>query len=288
MKLKELLQHFTITLQGIYDAEEVAAVFYLLTEQISGWNRMDARLKGNTELSEGEMQDYARALKTLQSSMPFQYMLGETVFYGLPFKVNPAVLIPRPETEELVAWVLESTAFAAATAAPLRVLDVGTGSGCIAISIKKEAPTFEVFALDVSEVAIETAKTNAAINEVAINFIEGDIRKFTVPHAFDVIVSNPPYITLKEQAEMHQNVLAHEPHLALFVTDEQPLEFYEAIADLARVSLSDMGWLFFEINASFGKEIVEMLEAKSFSNIILKKDMQGKDRMISCRLVPAF
>lgn len=282
MNLKQLLQHFTIQLRDIYEAEEVASVFYFAAWYISGLRRAEVVLKGDRELSTAETQRYASVLKALESGQPIQYVLGETVFYGLPFKVNPSVLIPRPETEELVDWVLESTALAAATAGKMRILDIGTGSGCIAISLKKKCPVFAVSALDVSEAALETAKANAALNETDIRFIEADIRKYGTAQKFDLIVSNPPYITGKEQAEMHENVLAHEPHLALFVADESPLEFYEAIAGFAQAHLSDMGLLFFEINENLAKEMIEMLSSKSFINIALKKDMQGKDRMIKC------
>lgn len=282
MNLKDLLQHFTIQLRGIYETGEIAAVFYLTAEHISGLSRAGLGIKGDKEVPQMEVQAYESVLKKLKTGIPVQYILGETVFYGLPFKVNPAVLIPRPETEELVEWVLESTTLAAATGTKMRMLDVGTGSGCIAIALKKNLPGYDVFALDVSEAAIETAAANAALNEADIHFINADIRKFGTAQKFDLILSNPPYVTLKEKAGMHENVLAHEPHLALFVADERPLEFYEAIADFAYAHLSDMGLLFFEINENFGKEMIEMLTAKSFKNIELKKDMQGKDRMIRC------
>ncbi|MDR6782238.1 release factor glutamine methyltransferase [Pedobacter africanus] len=283
MNLRQLLQHFTLQLRDIYDAEEVASIFYLATGHVSGLSRAELSLRNDRELTGVEADRYTAILKALESGRPIQYILGETEFYGLPFKVNPAVLIPRPETEELVEWVLESCALTAASGGKMRILDIGTGSGCIAVSLKKNLPDFEVFALDVSEAAIEIATANAILNEVDIRFIKADIRKYVSKQKFDLIVSNPPYITLKEQAEMHENVLAHEPHLALFVADEKPLEFYEAIADFAQVHLSGMGLLFFEINANSGKETVDMLTAKSFINIEVKKDMQGKDRMIRCR-----
>ncbi|SMC97736.1 peptide chain release factor N(5)-glutamine methyltransferase [Pedobacter africanus] len=283
MNLRQLLQHFTLQLRDIYDAEEVASIFNLATGHVSGLNRAELSLAKDRKLTMAETHRYAAILKALESGRPIQYILGETEFYGLPFKVNPAVLIPRPETEELVEWVLESCALTVATGGKMRILDIGTGSGCIAVSLKKNLPGFEVFALDVSKAAIETATANASLNELDILFIEADIRRYSTKQKFDLMVSNPPYVTLKEQAEMHENVLAHEPHLALFVADEKPLEFYEAIADFAQVHLSDMGLLFFEINANLGQETVEMLTTKSFINIELKKDMQGKDRMIRCR-----
>jgi release factor glutamine methyltransferase len=286
MNLKGLLQHFTIQLRDIYDAEEAASIFYIVAGHTSGFSRADVLLKGTEELLAPDETACLKALAELKTGKPVQYVLGETVFYGLPFKVNPSVLIPRPETEELVEWVMESCALADATGSALRMMDIGTGSGCIAISLKKNLALAEVFAMDVAEAAIETASANAALNEVAIHFIKADIREYTSPEKFDVIVSNPPYITLKEKEQMHDNVLAHEPHLALFVPNENPLVFYEAIADFAWATLSDMGLLFFEINEHLGKETVELLTAKSFSNIELRKDMQGKDRMIKCNYTP--
>lgn len=283
MNLRQLLQHFTLQLRDIYDAEEVASIFYLAAEHVSGLSRTELSLRKDRELTAAEANRYAAILKALETGKPIQYILGETEFYRLQFKVNPAVLIPRPETEELVEWVLESCALTVATGGKMRILDIGTGSGCIAVSLKKNMPGFEVFALDVSEAALETAAANAILNESDIQFIKADIRKYGSEQKFDLMVSNPPYITLRERAEMHENVLAHEPHLALFVANERPLEFYEAIADFAQLHLSDMGLLFFEINANLGKETVDMLVAKSFINIELKKDMQGKDRMIKCR-----
>jgi release factor glutamine methyltransferase len=211
-----------------------------------------------------------------------QYVLGETVFYGLPFKVSPAVLIPRPETEELVEWVLESVA--AEGMRDLQILDVGTGSGCIAVALKKHLGTAGVSALDISKDSLAMASDNAILNEVVINFIEADIRGYSGRETYGLIVSNPPYITTDEKQAMHENVLAHEPHLALFISNEDPLVFYKAIADFALLNLKPDGLLFFEINEHLGKETVQMLKDKSFIGIELRKDMQGKDRMIRCRL----
>jgi release factor glutamine methyltransferase len=282
MNLKELLQHFTIQLQDIYGTEEVSSIFYITADHISGFSRTDAILKGSALLSEEQETAYLKVLAALKAGKPIQYILGETVFYGLPFKVSSAVLIPRPETEELVEWVIECSSLTDITGSSLRIIDIGTGSGCIAISLKKNLPLSQVFALDVSEEAIDIASANSSLNQVGISFIKADIREFTTTQKFDVIISNPPYITEKEEEQMHDNVLDHEPHLALFVPNEKPLMFYEAIADFAWVSLSDMGLLFFEINEHYAKETMEMLAAKSFINIELRKDMQGKDRMIKC------
>lgn len=282
MNFKQLSQHFTRELSGLYDHEEAVAVFAVVARQVSRFDRGKLSLKSSESVPEPDLVLYNGILNELKTGKPVQYVLGETTFYGLSFKVNPAVLIPRPETEELVEWVLESVAAEAMSG--LQILDVGTGSGCIAVVLKKHLDTAGVFALDVSKDSLSMASDNAIINEVVINFIEADIREYSGRETFDVIVSNPPYITMNEKLEMHENVLAHEPHLALFVSNEDPLVFYKAIADFALLNLKPDGFLFFEINEHLGKETVQMLNDKSFINIELRRDMQGKDRMIKCRL----
>lgn len=282
MKLQDLAGKFKRSLQDIYGNEEAESLFLIAIEAVLQYKRADYLIKKEEVISTEHLSKLQHILTELNSGKPLQYILGETVFYGFPFKVNSAVLIPRPETEELVEWVIECAELSDVTGAGLRILDIGTGTGCIAVSLNKSLPNAKVSALDVSQEAIDIASDNAFINKVDIKFIHTDIRTYTTDQTFDIIVSNPPYITQREKEEMHNNVLDHEPHLALFVGDEKPLEFYEAIADFAWVALSDMGLLFFEINEHLGKETVEMLSAKSFINIELKQDMQGKDRMIKC------
>ncbi|RYY21485.1 MAG: peptide chain release factor N(5)-glutamine methyltransferase [Chitinophagaceae bacterium] len=289
MNLKELLQHFKHKLNGIYDQDEVAAIFDLLLEHVWGFNTRQLMLKGISTSVQDEfsMLNYLTELKT---GKPVQYVIGETTFYGLRFLVNPEVLIPRPETEELVEWVIQSCMGKSA----IRIIDMGTGSGCISIALKKNLLITELTGVDVSTAALATARTNASLNDVQVNFVEADIlagsvvgdRTTTLNNGkkYDVIVSNPPYITQGEKKTMHQNVLDHEPHLALFVSEDRPLIFYEAIADFAKGHLTRNGWLFFEINEHLGEETMQMLRDKSFENIELRKDMQGKDRMIRCSL----
>lgn len=280
MNLKQLLHHFTKELIEIYDEQEIISIFNIIAEHISGFNRSQLMLNGDTEVEEVKSNTYLQVLGRLKSGAPLQYIIGDTVFYGLTFKVNPAVLIPRPETEELVDWIIERCNSASLEGGSL--LDIGTGSGCIAISLKKNLTGFNVSAIDVSEAALATAKENALLNNAEVNFIHADILNYKRTEKYDVIVSNPPYITMEEQKAMHQNVLENEPHLALFVSDEKPLIFYEAIAELALKNLNSNGLLCFEINEYLGKETVQMLTYKSFINIELRKDMQGKDRMIIC------
>lgn len=283
MNLKDLAAQFNHSLSDIYGLEEAHAIFLLVIDNVLGYSRAEYALKREETLKEEQLDKLRGILTELKTGKPLQYVLGETQFYGLRFHVNSSVLIPRPETEELVEWVIENCALAEATGSGLRIIDIGTGSGCIAISLKKHLPASKLFALDVSKEAIEVAKANAALNQLSVDFIHDDIRTFTSRQKFDVVVSNPPYITIREKEDMHHNVLGHEPHLALFVANEKPLEFYESIADFAWLTLSDMGLLFFEINEYLGKETVELLSAKSFVNIELRKDMQGKDRMIKCQ-----
>lgn len=241
--------------------------------------------KKETELTEAQTTHFQEIKMRLAANEPVQYILGEADFYGLKFNVNPSVLIPRPETEELVAWVLEST-----KENPLltTVLDIGTGSGCIPITIKKESPRLSVSALDVSKMALETATKNGKKNETEIDFLQVDIldeKNWDVLPTFDIIISNPPYIPLREKALMPQQVLQNEPHLALFTTDEDPLIFYEKIAEFAKLHLTRNGYLFFECNEFNTEEVSSMLKKKEFASVEIKKDMQGKARMIRAKVV---
>ncbi|ETZ22471.1 peptide chain release factor N(5)-glutamine methyltransferase [Pedobacter sp. V48] len=281
MNLKQLLHHFTNELIAIYDEQEIISIFNITVEHVSGFNRSQLMLNGDAEIEDVKYNDYLQIVNRLKTGEPLQYVIGDTVFYGLTFKVSGVVLIPRPETEELVDWVIErcdSDQFK--TLENGSILDIGTGSGCIAISLKKNLKNFKVSAIDVSESALAIASENALLNNTQINFIHADILNYKSTEKYDLIVSNPPYITMEEQKSMHKNVLENEPHSALFVSDEEPLIFYEAIAEFALFNLNENGLLCFEINEYLGKETVQMLSNKSFINIELRKDMQGKDRMV--------
>jgi len=280
MNFKQLEQYFIKELFVWYEQEEAKQLFYLAAEDVSGYNRTQLLMDAMTIPGTEQFLAYEYILLELKKGRPMQHILAEAWFYGLKFKVNESVLIPRPETEELIEWILDTV-----KAQPVSsILDIGTGSGCIAITLKKNLEQVEVSALDVSADALTVAKENAAANNTAINFIHSDIITYSSPVKYDLIVSNPPYITQTEKEEMHHNVLAYEPHLALFVSNENPLLFYKSIADFALLNLKPGGMLFFEINEYLGKETVDMLLDKGLSNIILKTDMQGKDRMISCNL----
>ena len=237
------------------------------------------------------LKQWRNIVSDLKIQKPIQYILGETEFYGLRFEVNENTLIPRQETEELVELIIENTKYEVGST-KLTVLDIGTGSGCIAISLANNILNAEVFAIDVSEKALATANKNAEINNVTVNFIHSDILKiddlkslctsnFVLPSFFDIIVSNPPYVRNLEKVEIKPNVLQYEPHLALFVEDSDALLFYRKIGELAKKSLTQNGKLYFEINQYLGKETVQLLEDLGFRNVELKKDIYGNNRIIS-------
>jgi release factor glutamine methyltransferase len=270
-------------LAGIYSADEIESLVFLIFEKLKGYTRTRFLLANEEILSGAELSEISKIVARLKVHEPIQYILGETEFYGLPFYSVPGVLIPRPETEELVQWIIQENQLAGPT-----ILDIGTGTGCIAISLRKNIPKSTVLACDISPVCIATAQQNSELNSADVTVIEYDILNDNPEYQFpelDVIVSNPPYIRETEKQLMGKNVLAYEPELALFVPDKNPLLFYERIADFALISLKRRGRLYFEINEAFGAECSEMLRIKGFSGIILKKDIHGKDRMICSSLV---
>lgn len=287
MQIKQLAQKFLNDLKPLYQEDEAQTLFLFTIHHYLNFSRADYSLKKEQQISLDDLQKIETVLEKLREGKPIQYILGETYFYGLPFKVNPSVLIPRPETEELVEWIISVCNSSTTLNSKLStIIDIGTGSGCIAISLKKNLPNINVFALDIAADTIATAKQNAILNNVEVEFIQDDI--LHPPYAirntpYDIIVSNPPYIKEDEKLEMHQNVLANEPHRALFVSNENPLIFYDAIANFALKNLTENGLLFFEINEYLGKQTVDLLKDKGFKNIELRKDMQGKDRMICCQ-----
>ena len=295
MKIKQYRTQFSQELSPIFDIGEAESFFYLILEEKQKLKRIDLALNPDLTFSDEEIQLWNSILEQLKKEIPIQYLLGKTSFYGLEFEVNENVLIPRPETEELVEWIIESQKLSFDSAqddsGKIKILDIGTGSGCIAISLAKNIPNAQVFAIDVSEKALATAHKNAVMNQVEVNFIKTDILKtndleklptshFPLPTYFDVIVSNPPYVRELEKQEIKKNVLDNEPHLALFVDDNDALIFYRKIAELAQKSLSPNGQLFFEINQYLGKEMIDLLEKMNFKNVELRKDIYGNDRMI--------
>ena len=278
MKLKDFRTFFNNELSELYPKKEIDAFFFRSVEAILDLQIMDVFMKENTNIEKENLAVLQIIIGRLKLEEPIQYILGTTEFFGYTFNVNPGVLIPRPETEELISWVKETYLN---NSEKLSILDIGTGSGCIAITLKKEILNSEVSAMDISEKAIKTATKNASLNEVAVNFIQHDILSTTnMEDTFDVIVSNPPYVRNLEKEEIKNNVLNNEPHLALFVDDDNPLIFYKRIADFAKDNLKKAGSLFFEINQYLGEETKQMLLDKGFKNVVLKKDLFGNDRMI--------
>ncbi|MDB4205047.1 peptide chain release factor N(5)-glutamine methyltransferase [Polaribacter sp.] len=286
MILKEFKLFFNEALSAIYPKTEIDSFFFILMEEKLKLQRIDTVLKPDFLITEKNLIDLKNILKRLQKEEPIQYILGNTEFYGLPFLVNENTLIPRTETEELIVWVIdEIKVLANNKITELSILDIGTGTGCIPISLAKNLTSLNISAIDISTEALLIAKQNAILNKVTIEFIELDILNAeSLPQEYDIIISNPPYVRELEKKEIKNNVLENEPHLALFVADENPLIFYNKIADLAKQQLSKNGMLFFEINQYLGKETVSMLAKKGFKNIQLKKDLFGNDRMIKCVL----
>ncbi|MDR3268915.1 MAG: peptide chain release factor N(5)-glutamine methyltransferase [Tannerella sp.] len=275
--MNESAAYIRDSLKSLYPPEEIRSFSRRIMECVCGLSPVQQILRKDKQLSHTEKERIREIVQRLGKSEPIQYVLGETSFYGLVFEVNPSVLIPRPETEELVDHMLRTP-----TPAGMRVLDVGTGSGCIAVALAKRLTGATVFAVDISDAALETAKRNALRNGVSVQFMQADILSEPASSfpVFDRIVSNPPYVKESEKAGMHPNVLNYEPHQALFVPDDDPLLFYRRIATLAREKLTDNGSLFLEINAACGAIVVEMLHEKAFREIELMCDLSGKDRFV--------
>ena len=282
--IRDVFDRFKLGLKDHYEVNEITSLTQLAIAERTGFSNAKIKAFPELELSENESTKLIDILNELSTGKPIQYILGKTEFYGLPFLVNPSVLIPRPETEELVDWAINSLKTEINNSA--HIIDIGTGSGCIAISIKKHLPDFKVSAIDISATAIQTATKNAKLNQVEVEFSEEDILnpKATKTKKYKVIISNPPYVTLLDKRQMHTNVTDFEPHNALFVSDDDPLIFYRFIAKFAIKHLDQNGLLFFEINESYGQETVNLLDELGFKEISLRKDLSGKDRMLKAML----
>lgn len=278
MLLKEIKTIFHKELDELFPKEEVDHFFYMLVEHYLKLHRLDLALQPNLIISKEEETPLFDGLSQLKQERPIQYIIGHTHFYGMDFMVDENVLIPRPETEELIAWIQSDLL---KKEGKITILDIGTGSGCIAIALAMHCPNGTVYALDVSAKALEIAKKNAINQSVLVKFIHADILQTkNLGIAFDIIVSNPPYVRDMEKTEMKGNVLQHEPELALFVSDADPLLFYRHITDFAKNNLKEKGALYFEINQYLGKETKQLLKDQNFSEIELRKDMFGNDRML--------
>ena len=276
MTVDRIIENFITKLKGFYSLKESRSLAYLAIESKMGLNRHQIFIQNDREVESYTESELLKVLEELETGRPIQYILSETEFCGLKFSVDENVLIPRPETEELIYWIKENIAEYS------RILDIGTGSGCIAVALKHFLPKAEVFALDVSEKALEVARKNAIINNSEIYFVQKNIlndRLIDLPQ-FDVIVSNPPYVTVSEQNTMHRNILNFEPYSALFVPDDKPLLFYNCIAEVSREKLINGGSLYFEINEQFGDEVKKMLLNFGFYQVNVKRDLHGKERMV--------
>ena len=281
--VKDIRKYYCEQLCSIYDKEEANAMVLILFEHYFKIDRVRMALEPQFRLSESEMLTFHFAVKDLLKNKPIQYIIGEAEFCDLKFKVNENVLIPRPETSELIHLIAKSQQPTANS--QQSILDIGTGSGCIAISLSKQIPTSKVYALDISEKALEVAKENAINNEADITFIHDNILTLNnnIETKFDIIVSNPPYVRELEKSEMRDNVLKWEPHTALFVSDNDPLIFYRNILEFAQTHLKENGEIWFEINEFLGKEMTELCNKMGFSNIDIYKDFRDKERFLSVR-----
>ena len=283
------LSFFKEQLRDYYTESEIKLFYRMIMESVYGLDLQSVLLGKDTQIFSEEKPVIKKTVEDLKKFRPIQYILGETEFYGLKFKVDEHVLIPRPETEELVEQVVQGERYRVkgtgftVHGSPFTLLDIGTGSGCIAVALAKFLPEAEVYASDISEKALEVALGNALDNQTDVRFVRHDIFDAwpeNLPEQFDVIVSNPPYVTPEEKDGMSKNVLNYEPHRALFVPQEKPLLFYERIADIAQERLKANGRLYFEINAVYGKDTAEMLRKKGFQTVRLLKDISGNERMV--------
>lgn len=287
MKLGELKKRFIKELEQLYPNEEIRTFFNWICQQQLGLKPFQVSIKGEQTLEEEQLLFFENALAELKLEKPIQYILGKGYFYSLEFKVNQHTLIPRPETEELVSMIIDDYKD---YLDPLKILDIGTGTGCIPISLAKHLTQAELYAIDISKDALEVAQENAIQNQVVVKFGEIDILKasllsnlFTKVDQFNVIVSNPPYVRNLEKAAMKNNVLKYEPERALYVCDDNPLLFYNKITQLAKDHLMENGRLYFEINQYLGDQTKELVYEAGFKEVTVKKDSFGNDRLLRAK-----
>ena len=287
MNLVQLQEYFHQQLKDNYPDSEIESFFFWTLEELLGIQRIDFILQKNNTVKSQNLDRIKEVIQRLQNEEPIQYIFGFTEFYGLKFNVSEDTLIPRPETEELVEWIIETVKSDEylSSLPELRILDIGTGTGCIAITLTKLVQSANTTAIDISEKALSVAESNSTLNEVNIDFVPTDVLELSsLDNQYDIIVSNPPYVRNLEKVEIKKNVLQFEPKTALFVEDDDPLLFYRKIGKLAFDSLTTNGYLFFEINKYLGKETVDLLSDLGYQQIELRKDLFGNDRMIKCQL----
>ena len=281
--MTETLAYIKESLKDLYPPSEISSLVRLIMERVSNIQPHHFLFCKDKVLPEAEKNRIHEIVERLKEMEPIQYILGTADFYSLQFEVNPSVLIPRPETEELVEQVIIDN-----EGKKIKILDIGTGSGCIAVTLRKHLKQASIIATDISAEALDTARRNAKRNNATITFIQTDIlnpekAEMDIPFILDVIVSNPPYIKEEEKIDMERNVLDYEPHIALFVPDNDPLLYYWHIAHFGKKKLRRYGRLYFEINAAYGSMVVEMLEEEGYKDIELIQDLSGKDRIVKAR-----
>ncbi|XOV92076.1 MAG: peptide chain release factor N(5)-glutamine methyltransferase [Bacteroidota bacterium] len=274
---RTIFNHISNELTSIYDQEEANSIAYLVLEELAGIKKSDILIGHEINISKNFDSKVERVLDRLRSHEPVQYIFGKAHFYGIEFLVDQNVLIPRQETEELVDWILRESH------GNEKILDIGTGSGCIAISLAKHLSNVHVSAWDISASALEMAMKNAINQKTNVSFQCIDILAEIPSGTYDLIVSNPPYIRSLERENMHQNVLDFEPDTALFVPDDDPLLFYRTINQISPEILRPGGWIYYELNEAYGQEVVLNMEEHSFTDIEIRKDINGKDRMVRGR-----
>ncbi|SRR5690606_20565536 len=285
---KDIAEIYREALLPLYSPAEIKQLFLMTYAFVMKKNSMHYMLNSTSEVKETVLPQFLNILEELQTGRPIQHILGKADFYGLCLSVNEHTLIPRPETEELVEWIVREHQ----NNEQMSILDIGTGSGCIALALKKQLPHAQVDAIDLQSPAITVARTNATNLNLSVNFIEADILEWDSflqeNQQYDIIVSNPPYITPSEQKDMHQNVLLYEPHSALFVEEQAPLLFYDVIAEMGKKHLSPGGSLYFEINQYLGRETYDLLLKKGYEQVTLRQDLNQVDRMIKASFKKLF
>ncbi len=281
MSLQDTKQAIKHQLTSIYDSLELNSIVNMLIEEVTGWDALHQNIHKNDSLEEAQSNLLDAYVQQLLTGKPIQYIIQKAWFMGQPYLVNEHVLIPRPETEELIEWIVS---YAAIVNKPLAILDIGTGSGCIPIALKMALPNANISSIDISKAAIEVAKQNAATHKTEITFIEQDILQTKqLQDRYDIIVSNPPYIPNREKGSMQKQVIEFEPEIALFVSDHFPLLFYSKIAQIGKTALKPNGQIFFEIHFDQGDALLKLLDEIGY-HAELQQDMYGKDRMVRASL----
>jgi release factor glutamine methyltransferase len=275
--LSDMVREYRSELDSIYPDNEIRNIGYLVCEHLLNYSKIDFHLRDREPISAEIAEKFRHLLDRLKHGEPVQYITGQTAFFGLTFRVDRRVLIPRPETEELVDWIIREN-----RDLPVRILDVGTGSGCIAVSLAANLSRARISACDISQDALELAMGNAGLNQARVRFFAHDVldQQAVLHEKYELIVSNPPYVRLEERVFMKRHVLDYEPDLSLFVPDEDPLLYYRNLALLGRKYLYDGGKMYLEINEKFPAEVVMLLESSGFYGIEVRKDLNGKPRMV--------